>query len=562
MKIRKPNILGVSALIGDARSVPARARVDPEPGQPRNGVLPGQWTHDTLGLPPDCPVHPLGVSGNVCWFIDAIGQLQSLAPPYSRSTILALFGGRADYLSWAWPKFVKANEKIEGFRPERAADVLVEACFSKGPWNATEKVRGRGAWRSRDGGLILHTGCEVYHLPLPGAGQARAPLRLAPQPPGEIGGWVYPTRPEIPGPWPTPTEGQENLARLLLQLLRAWRWDRPEIDPLLLVGWLGAAMIGGALDWRPAVFITGDKATGKSTLQDMIKRPLGDALVQAVDTSAAGIYQRLGHDSLPVAVDEMEAESDPRKQVAILKLARAASSGGLMLRGGDRHEGVEFQARSCFLFSSINAPPLAPQDLSRLALLRLAPLPEGQARPEFGDLETMGRVILRRMLDGWPRLPEILAAYRGELVAGGMDGRGCDTFGTLLACADIVLHDTWDEERLKVPSDEEGELVPLRELMRPEVMAEFEDAVENWRACLTHLLTARVEAWRGGGRLNIGRTLEDFWNGNDVHMGGPCGLACHDAFLSAYEAAPSHWRALPDPPPDLPDTTSPDLSSC
>lgn len=508
---KKPNLRGIAALIGNARPVAQRQSLDPDPGQPRSAVLPGEWAPNELGLPPDCPVKPLGVSGNVCWFLDTIGQLQALSPPYARGHILALFMGREKYLYWAWPKFVKATNSIESWRPEKVAEALVGACADKGPWNATEKVRGRGAWRSADGGLILHTGRSVF-LPLPRTEQARAPhLRLAPEPPGDIGGWVYPTRPEIPGPWPQPIEGSENLAKLLLQLLKAWRWARPEIDPLLLIGWLGAAMIGGALDWRPAVFITGDKATGKSTLQDLIKRLLGDALIQAVDTSAAGIYQRLGHDSLPVAVDEMESESDTRKARAVLKLARAAASGGLMLRGGDRHEGVEFQARSCFLFSSINAPPLEPQDLSRMALLRLSPLPKGQVRPEYPDLEVIGRMILRRMLDGWTRLPEVLAAYKAELAAGGMDGRGQATFGTLLACADIVLHDAWDEERLLVAPEDHGDLVPLRELMRPALMPEFEDAIENWRLCLNHLLSTPVEVWRGGGRANVGRMLDAFW---------------------------------------------------
>jgi len=511
MKEKKPNLRGVAALIGNARPVAMRQPLDPDPGVARSGVEPGAWVPNELGLPPDCPVTPLGVSGNVCWFLDTIGQLQALAPPYARGNLLALFMGREKFLYWAWPKKVQKTDSIESWRPEKVAEAIVGACAAKGPWNAVEKVRGRGAWRSEHGGLILHTGRHVY-MPLPGDGQARAPhLRLAPEPPGHIEGWVYPTRPEIPAPWPTPIEGSENLATMLVQLLRSWRWARPEIDPLLLIGWLGAAMIGGALDWRPAVFITGDKATGKSTLQEFIKQLLGDALIQSVDTSAAGIYQRLGHDSLPVAVDEMESESDTRRTKAVLKLARAAASGGLMLRGGDRHEGVEFQARSCFLFSSINAPPLEPQDLSRMALLRLQPLPKGQARPDFGDLETIGRMILRRMLDGWPRLAYTLKCCKDELAAGGMDGRGQATFGALLACADLVLHDAWDEARLKIPV--EGDLVNLRDLMKPSLMPEFEDAIENWRLCLHHLLQVPVEAWRGGGRLNVGRTLELFWKG-------------------------------------------------
>jgi phage/plasmid-associated DNA primase len=54
---------------------------------------------------------------------------------------------------------------------------------------------------------------------------------------------------------------------------------------VLLLGWIGAAFLGGALPWRPAGYLTGEAATGKSTLQALIKGLLGDSLVQAVDNS-------------------------------------------------------------------------------------------------------------------------------------------------------------------------------------------------------------------------------------------------------------------------------------
>src|SRR5262245_45878300 len=91
-------VSGVKAMIADARPVAQRPRLDPEPGEPRNGVDPGEWKPDGLGLPPECPITPLGVSGPVCWFLDAIGQLQALSPPYARGNILALFGGRDLFL--------------------------------------------------------------------------------------------------------------------------------------------------------------------------------------------------------------------------------------------------------------------------------------------------------------------------------------------------------------------------------------------------------------------------------------------------------------------------------
>ena len=83
------------------------------------------------------------------------------------------------------------------------------------------------------------------------------------------------------------------------------------------------SFLSGALEWRPSTFITGDKATGKTTVQKVFKGVLGGWLVQAADTTAAGIYQRVKHDALPVSVDELESERDPVKQKNILKIGAA-----------------------------------------------------------------------------------------------------------------------------------------------------------------------------------------------------------------------------------------------
>lgn len=500
------NLSAVRALIEDRQEAPSvRRRFSPEPAVPRGGVEAGQWQAQacSLGLPPGCPVKPLGVTGPVCWFLDPIGQVQSLAK-YGKGDILGLFLGDENFLAWAWPRWKpdRSGGGIDGYAAEKASAALLSACAALGPWNSVEKVRGRGAWQDAGGELLLHAGTTLV------TGSRR-------QPPGAIDGFVYPTRPELPLPWPQVVEVEHNPARLLRPLLRTWSWARPEVDPHLLLGWIGAAFLGGALAWRPTVYITGDKATGKSTLQQLIKGLLGDYLIQAVDTTGAGIYQHIGNDSLAIAVDELEGEADVRKAKAVLKLARIAASGGLMLRGGDRHNPVEFRARSCFLFSSINTPPLEPQDLSRMALLRLHRLPEGATSPalDVPNLALVGRMILRRLVEEWHRFSVTVDAFKGELARAGMDGRGQDTFGTLLACADMIEHEGWDDLRLTVPVD--GEAKRWSELMAIGGMAEFEDAAENWMLCLSHLLSTRVDAWRSGSRHAVGKVLMDLWFSED-----------------------------------------------
>src|SRR5215471_17644216 len=97
------------------------------------------------------------------------------------------------------------------------------------------------------------------------------------------------------------------------------------------------APIAGALRWRPSVWVTGDASTGKSTLQQHVIRhtqggPHG--LLQASDATGAGIWQTLEFSACPVALDELEAEANPEKREAIIKLMRISSSGDQLVRGG------------------------------------------------------------------------------------------------------------------------------------------------------------------------------------------------------------------------------------
>lgn len=512
----------------DARPVGGLdVRLDfPQIGEPYRGVEPGQWTPGPSGLPGDCPVVPLGVSGNIGWFIDPIGQLQQLAPPYGKGHLLGLFCGAAGYLAWAWPRWGKKG--VDGYAAETAAAALLSACAQRGPWDNVERVRGRGTWLVDDGKLLVHTGVDLLSGP-----HKRAP--------GMVDLYVYPARPPIPGPVKQKIPHDRPEIQNLKALLNTWNWARPGVDPMLLLGWVGAAFLAGALPWRPTIYITGDKATGKSKLQELVKKLLGNWLVQAADTSAAGVYQRVGCDCLPVAVDELEGEANVQKQRAILKLARLAASGALMLRGGEKHVGVEFQARSCFLFSSINTPPLEPQDLSRMAILRLGRLPTGQQSPKL-DAQTMamtGAFILRRLLDEWHRFPETWDAFREELGAGGMDGRGQDTFGTLLACADMILHTGWDAERLK--ADHEGDLVSWRDILAREKVVEFEDATENWRLCLSHMLSVTTDYWRNTNTPTAGSILEQYFKNTSEMDAARAKQLLAKAGLTIVKRK-GHWR--------------------
>ena len=477
----------------------------PAPGEPYKGMPPGLWQHkaDEYGLPPDCPVKPLGMGGGrrpTYYFLSPTGRVYELmSSEFSKMTIIGLFAPHEDYLKWAWPRWKKAKDAPDGmvvdtFEGEKAAAALMAAASFAGSWDPADRLRGRGAWPAPDGGLVLHCGDVVF-------------MRGRRQAPGIIGRHLYQVGDAVGAPWPKPVPEKDSPAYTLLPLLRSWAWERPEVDPILMFGWMAAAMIGGALPVRPIAYISGDFATGKTTLQELIKHVMGDWLITSVNATEAGVSQRIHNDALPVAIDEMEPTLYSSKAKNLIELARQAYSGGIRLRGGADHKASEFMARSAFVFSSINEPPLEPQDLSRMALFRLQRLAADapELKLDAQALAVAGRKLLRRLMDGFDVLPQLYGQWRKLLAEAGHDSRGQDTFGILLACAELAMgHLAADD--LKVPFVDGVE--QWAHWLKADTLAENEGRVENWRRCLDHLMGWQIDARRDGVKPTVGWVLE------------------------------------------------------
>lgn len=413
----------------------------------------GNWTSDEPELPmlpPGCPIEPLGKLLQMHYYLDEAKQLIALDPQkHNKSHILALFGKRFKLCHQYWPRYSDKTGSdgkpiITGWKPETAAELLMGACAQCGIFDPQGKVRGTGAHRSPDGELVLHCGDKIF-ITGPRAGY---------EDPGKIDGYVYPAGPSRPKP--DPDEQNTAAGEHLLMMLRAWNWQRPLIDPMLLLGHIGCSMIGGALDWRPHVWITGSSASGKSTLQKMLRGIHGDAALSTGNATEAGLRQLLQQQTLPVFFDELEAAEDNRQAQKVIELARVASSGDQVLKGGQNHQGAEFTVRSCFLFSSILLPPMLTQDKNRLAVLELDPIEDLRRENhapkaptiDLRQLENIGRQLRRRLADHWHRIDDLVERYKIALGDQGHTGRSADQFGTLLALADVMLYEELDEENI------------------------------------------------------------------------------------------------------------------
>lgn len=497
------------------------------------------------GLPDNCPIKALGrdADGRTFFYANELNQLTVLsASEHTHNYFMALCGTQVGYLYQQWPqkKLVKRTDeatgeaieewKITGFNSAQVRDALMMAASQKGVWSPTDKLRGRGAWRDDAGGLLLHCGTALVRS-IDG--------KLLNEAPGEVEGYVYSAAPPIPRPAPEPVK-QDGLARELYDVLRTWNWTRQLIDRDLMFGWIGAAMIGGALDVRPICWLTGDKATGKSTLHKLLKLLFGDAMLATGDTSSAGLYQRVGPASLAIAVDELEADADNKRAMDLIKLARNAFSGAVMFRGGADHKGVSFQARSAFLFSSILIPPLGSQDRSRMAILDLKPLPPDTKVLNLDPKHWrgVGKAILRRLIDNWPRFAPTLERYSMTLAEAGHDMRGAQQLATLLTCRDLILFDH------EVDSDT---LTELAARFAPAELSEIADTEADHVQCLNHLAQAQPDHWRGGSKYSTADLCRQY-----LAFEGKNADACDAvAALATGGMRPVHkvWRKPGDPWP-------------
>lgn len=497
MPVTKPPVTEEQrlALAAQAEAADRRAAQDAPQDQPPPRPADGQ--DGRSGRPPrprgdiweGCPVRPLGVNGDVSYYLDVHGQMRAVKK-HDQQTIMHLFGNMMPRLFLNFPQWdAKLEAPKKGrFDANNAAAAMIQACSERGLFDPDGSVRGVGAWVDDAGGLIYHTGDKLLI-----GGKAQSP--------SDHQGRIYPAYPPIPNP---ADPGDHDPAPRILERLETWRWTRGEIDPTVMLGYVCAQMMGGALAWRPTVWITGPRAAGKSSLQSLMLHLHGGekGLIQSNDATKSGLTSRIGHSSLPVALDELEpGDERSTKEKDIITLARVASSGGQWYRGSADQKGAGGNVYSTFLFSSILIPgQLNTADLSRLIMLNLDPFDEGTKAPTLraDQWRKAGAQLKRVLIDRWPTWAERLDLWREAFGAQGIGGRNADNWATILAMADMAQH-------AALPSADvlAGWAAKVAGYIRADVDEIGTDADEM----LLHLLTKPYDIYRRGEQYTIAQWL-------------------------------------------------------
>jgi len=436
-------------------------------------------------LGPSCPYVPLGYDESYWWVIDRNMMVRGLTPRDLQRNMLVAIAGEA-WLEERYPRTRKSksgDQEVYGIATDKAAASMIDACSIMGYWTPEDHLRGLGAWPGADGDLVMHRGDHLF---------IRGHMASL----GRYGDYVYIPRRPLPKLPIQDTSRQfvASAASELLTRIDTFRWSRGTYDSGICLGWICCAILSGGLDtFRPHLWLTGELGSGKTIFQDQLLKLVfsGAGIISVTDASAAGIWQAMEYDCIPIGIDEIESSDDNERRDQVIRLIRQASSGALILRGGSHHSGASFKVASCFLCSSIVPPTLNSQDASRIVVMSLLSDVAGVFRPPFvvDRLEQIGSALTKRLADNYKRLVGlVLPAARRQMMEDGFTARLADVYGALWAAADVAVYDEFDPARL-------AKWLGMRPtiLLRDTALAEL---TAEWRRCLDWLMSSRVDRLR------------------------------------------------------------------
>ncbi|EAB4417266.1 toprim domain-containing protein [Salmonella enterica] len=314
-----------------------------------------------------------------------------------------------------------------------------------------KRVRGRGAWIDNDR-VVVHHG---NRLTVDGVSMELTRIRS---------NYIYPMGRPMPQLHDTPLTAAEG--KRLLDISRKIAWSRPGSAPML-VGWGFLAPLGGALKWRPHIWITGGAGSGKSTIMSDFLHPMirGFAEYAQGSSTEAGIRQELGGDAIPILMDEAESNDKREKQriEGLLALARQSSSESQArtLKGTAIGHSMHYLIRSMFCFSSINTLLSKQADADRLTRLEI--LPPHMRKVDNWDVleedfhivstwENLSARLVTRALSMAKVIADTILVFKQVGAKFFHSQRMADQYGTLMAGCWCLTRDTvaTEEEALEM----------------------------------------------------------------------------------------------------------------
>jgi putative DNA primase/helicase len=383
-------------------------------------------TEEKEQVSPAVPFQFLGYDhGTFFYMPNATGQVIALSTAaHTKLHLISLGGVRF----WEQHFYEHGKEAVDW---DAAVEWMIVECQKKGVYDA-ERIRGRGAWVDADR-VIFHLGMRLMvdgmQQPVVGGMQSY---------------YFYEHAKPLDGPSDTPMS--DKTAGEIYDIAKAFSWES-EASAHFLMGWLALAPVCGALEWRPHIWVTGGKGTGKTTILRSFMRPLLGGIYQCATggTTEAGLRGTLRSDAIPIVFDEFEQNETRDKQNVqnVLSLARIASSeGGKIIKGTSTGGFNSYEIRSMFCVSSINVALVQGADQDRFCVLGLRNATDGDAARWSGLEKSIhehcttenGRNLIARTLSRIPAIRSNARAF-GAALAQQYGQRFGDQHGALLAGA-------------------------------------------------------------------------------------------------------------------------------
>jgi hypothetical protein len=360
----------------------------------------------------------------------------------TRGVIESLFGPNIGWLCDTYPKLKSGGRQrvpVGGEYNLLAVSRDLIRVAGGHPLFDPQCIRGSGAWPASEPGgcLIQNTGDSVVFWSSKGVPSVMAQ--------GRCGNLVYPAGLALP----RLASGRgadigSGAAEHLLAAFPAWHFAHGKLDHLLLLGFIGQVFVGGAPRRRTCAVVSGEHATGKSTLLELLHEVCGAWLEKTADTTAAGILQQLAGSTCGVVVDEAEAEDHLARQASNMNMRRVlrlAYDGAECWRGGVDQVALRSKFRSPVMIAAVSPPSLAAAEQSRVVRFNLIGRPVGDFPTDLFLLApTLGAELGGRISAAFHRLVgEDMPAWRRLLVDTGWDSRGADTVGQLLSISSLLV---------------------------------------------------------------------------------------------------------------------------
>lgn len=213
-------------------------------------------------------------------------------------------------------------------------------------------------------------------------------------------------------------EKESSLKETFLQLqnlVAMWEWENPEVVPYLTSAVM-LALFQHAMHWRPIIYLSGARGTGKTLFSFFISDLFSGFCELINKTTAHAIKQTFGDNTRIGFLDELEHHSSEKHITDVLNLMKTACRGGYSSFGTTSKHARKCYLNHMFFLASISFPKCMESDLAikeRIIPFKLKKKDHKNIYlPSEKVLKDLGIEIIETMIQSWPSIEAKVEAIR------------------------------------------------------------------------------------------------------------------------------------------------------